>query len=353
MRRKLISLFAVVIALMLTQSAWAFSDIGEVPHMAKIRELKDAGVVMGEADGTFNPDGKLTYASGITLLVRGLDLSLARFQFPEEPRVSDYFTNAEENAWYANAFVIAQVNGLDIPRDVDPDQTLTREAFAHHLFRAIEATGEYAYILPYILIEDEAEVDPDYMSGIQTLLISNIASLDNDGRFNPKAGITRAEAAEWLYNAREFVRKMQEMPNLLPEPEPSPLKDLALEAEAVNEDVNAVKISAMAPHPGYGIRIALIEFIGSDAVIHIDTVWPDPERMYPQVITEVHAVTYVGAAYNPVLAEDYYGFSTPEKEGTAPVPGSVEIRPAPDFLEDAAEAEQSGSDEEQRESADE
>lgn len=337
MRKMLVSVLTIVFALMLTQSAWAFSDIGEIPHQAKIRDLKEAGVVQGEADGKFNPQGQLTYASGVTMLVKGLDLSLARFLFIKEPQAADYYTNVEDGMWYSEAFVIAQVNGLDIPRDVDPNQNMTREQFAHHLFRAIEATGDYAYILPYILIEDEADVHPDYMSSIQTLLVSQIVSLDKEGRFKPKAEITRAEAAEWLHNAREFVRKMAEMPDPLPEPKESPFHDLALEVEAVNEDVNAVTVTAQAPHPGYGIRIASIRFIGEDAVIYTDTIWPDPDMMYPQVLAKVSAVTYIGTEYKPVLAEEYFSSPVPAEEQGQVAPDAGQTLPAPDPADHEAE----------------
>ena len=327
MRKIFVSLLAVIAALALAQSSMAFSDIGESPLQMKIRALKDAGVVRGEAEGVFNPHGKLNYASGVTIIVKGLDLSLAKFLFIKEPKAADFYTNVADGTWYSEAFVIAQVNGLDIPADVDPERIMTREQFAYHLFRAIEATGEYAYILPYILIEDEAEVDPGYMSAIQTLLIANIVSLDEKGRFNSKAEITRAEAAEWIYNARDFVRRMAEMENQPPVPDAGPFYDFSLDIQPVNENVNAVTVSAEAPHPGYGIRITRIEFIGNDAVIHTEAVWPDPDGIYPQVITRVSAVTYIGAEYKPVLAKDYDEVPLQKPDAGLPLP--VDILPAP------------------------
>jgi len=305
MRKLLLLCLSVLLLLSLTPSAMALSDIDRHPYGDQIRKLAEAGVVQGENDGKFNPQGQLTYASGITMLVRGMDLSLARFLFLKQPEAKDYFTRVQDGMWYSEAFVIAQVNGLDIPKDVDPNQSMTREQFAHHLFRAIEATGEYAYILPYIMIDDEKDIAEEYMGSIQTLLVSNIIELGQDNRFAPKAEITRGEAAGWLHSAREFVRSMAEMPAPLPEPEPSPLTDVKLEVNPVNDEVNEVTITAQVPHPGYGLRISSISFIDGEAIIYPDVVWPDPERMYPQVISEVKVKTYVSSEFTPILPEEY------------------------------------------------
>src|SRR5690606_4829293 len=107
----------------------------------------------------------------------------------------------------------------------------------------------------------------------------------------------------WLHRALLFVQKASEQQ--IPDEVAAnhPLYDLSLSQSAVNEQVNAITVSAQAPHPGYGIRIASITFEGMTAVIHTEPVLPDPDMMYPQVITEVKATTYVDAQYEAVLAE--------------------------------------------------
>ncbi|MDF2668642.1 MAG: S-layer domain protein [Paenibacillus sp.] len=300
--RKSLLLFAASVMLLFTlsQSVWAFSDISSEPNAKQITALKEAGVVSGEADGIFNPRGKLTYAAGISMLVKGLNLSLAKFLFIKAPEASDYYTKIPNDAWYSDAFVIAQVNGLELPKDIDPNQIMTREQFAYHMFQAVEANGEHAYIMMYIMIHDEADVTPAYMGNIQKLLLTKIGTLDKDNNFHPKQEITRGEAAGWLQGAIEFVK--QAPPAELPNPTPYPLTDLKLSSKAVNDQVNEITLSAQAPHPGYGIRITSIEFDGERAIVHTASVMPDPDRMYPQVITEVKVVTYISSVYTPVLA---------------------------------------------------
>jgi hypothetical protein len=298
----LLMMLCVMLVFTLGQSAWAFKDTSSNPNADKIAALKAAGIISGEAEDVFNPEGELTYAAGISMLVKGLDVSLARFLFMKAPLASDFFTHVKDDEWYSEAFIIAHVNGLDIPKDVKPDQIMTREQYAHHLFRAIEANGEHAYTEQFIMIEDEKDITPAYMNSIQKLLITHIVSLDKEQKFHPQSQINRGEAAGWLHDAREFVKKMAEIP-VEPEPEPNPLTDQKLESKSVSSQINEVTVTANAPHPGYGIRIASIVFSEKQAIIYTEPALPDPDKMYPQVVTSVKAVTYISSDYKAVLAD--------------------------------------------------
>ncbi len=291
------------------QSALAFSDTETDNNREAIRALQDAGIVLGEHRGAFNPQGPLTYASGVVLLVKAFELNIDHMRFIKMPLASDHYPHAKDDAWYSDAFVIAAYSGLDIPRNVRPEEKMTREQFAHHLFQAVTQTGDYAYTEQYVLIEDEPDITPDYRNSIQKLLITNIAELNGQQRFEPQTTMKRGEAAGWLHRALLFVQSAREQQVPDEEPANHPLYDLSLSQSAVNEQVNEITVSAQAPHPGYGIRIASISFDGMKAVIHAEPVLPDPDRMYPQVITEVKATTYIGSQYEPILADSDGGSS--------------------------------------------
>lgn len=77
-------------------------------------------------------------------------------------------------------------------------------------------------------------------------------------------------------------------------------------------------VSAQAPNPGYGIRIASIRFDGGQAIVSVAVVRPKPGQMYPQVITEVSADTYVDEAYTAVLDEAAASSGEPLKGGILP-----------------------------------
>ncbi|XEC96913.1 protease complex subunit PrcB family protein [Paenibacillus tarimensis] len=303
---------ALTLLFALGQTVFAFSDTSTDPNSQKIAELKKRGILNGHKDGTFLPGGKLTNAAGVALIVKGMDLNLNDIQFIKEPKASDYFTNVKDNAWYSEAFVIAHLNGLDLPKDIDPSAAMTREQFAHSLFLAMMTKGDYAFIKLYMLIEDEADITPAYMNSVQKLLISDIIKLDKKQMFYPKEAVKRSEAAGWLHDAIIFV----ETTPTIPEIEPFPLSDVKLESTKVNDDVLEVTVSAQAPHPGYGIQVTSIMFEGKRAIIYVDAVQPDPDKMYAQVITEVKATTYIGSEYEAVLAD------LPAGGGVSGSPGS-------------------------------
>lgn len=293
-------LLSLALVCVVIPSAAAFSDVQSHPQADRISALQAKGIIAGELGGGFNPNGSLSYAAGLTMIVKGLDLSLAKFTFIKAPQASDYFTHVKDGQWYSDAFIIAQVNGLDVPKDVKPNAPMTREQFAHHVMTAIETHGEYAYPMIYIMINDEADIAPEYNNSIQKVLVTRIASLDDEGNFKPKMNIKRGEAAGWLHDAIQFKAEA-----IIIDQEPSPLFDLTLTSEAVNADVNKVTIAAQAPHPGYGMRIASILFEDDKAVIFTEPIMPDPDMMYPQVIADVQASVYVGSEYKPILAEQW------------------------------------------------
>ncbi|QAY65451.1 S-layer homology domain-containing protein [Paenibacillus protaetiae] len=305
---KLRRLFSVVlIGLMLTmvgQTVFAFSDTSADPNDSKISALEKQGIISGTGDGLFNPQGTLDYASGISLIVKGLDLNIDNIRFIREPQVTDYFANLKDGAWYADAFIVGQLNGLDIPKDVKAETPMTKEQFAYHLVQGLLHKGTFPLIDLYRIVADEADINPAYSSSIQVLLITNIAQTDSANKFYPKNPITRSEAAGWLYDVNEKIKLTPIDGNDPGNPAGKPLTDLSLQVDAVNEQVNKVTVSAQAPHPGYGLRISSIAFEGDLALITVETVLPQPGVMYPQVVTTVKAETYVDAKFKPVLKTD-------------------------------------------------
>lgn len=304
MKLKAVLLLAVSMLLVFTlgQTVFAFSDTSKDPNKSKIEALHKQGVVKGEKGDKFNSKDKLTYAAGITMLVKGFNLNIDNIRFIKKPEVTDYFPNLKDGAWYADAFIIAHLNGLEVPKNVKANDVMTREQFAHHLFKSIAKQGDYAFIELYMSFNDEQSVNKAYMDSIQKLLISKIATLDKKNNFYPKQAITRGVAAGWLYDGIEFVKNTPTIPAEPAEPAPQPIQDLKLTVTSVDKNINKVTISGQAPHPGYGLRVASISFVDGQAIIKAETVQPDPNKMYPQVITEVTATTYVDAAYKPVLA---------------------------------------------------
>ncbi|MNC54499.1 hypothetical protein D3C75_1039850 [compost metagenome] len=73
--------------------------------------------------------------------------------------------------------------------------------------------------------------------------------------------------------------------------------------EKAADGVNKAIVSIQVPHPGYGAVITGIDFNErKEAVIRFRLTPPDPDMMYPMMISRVELETYVSADYTTVSA---------------------------------------------------
>lgn len=306
MKRCSVKVFLLMVAalVMFSVNASAFDDIPQDDESrSKILKLQELGVISG-IDGSFHGDKELTYAEGIHMIVKGLDLNLSAYMFIKAPEAKDSFDCVPEDAWYTKSFIIAAVRGLQLDRSLDPNTVMTREEFAHHLLTALDRTGPYPFTKMLFVVEDETDLNPDYMHSIQLLLNGGIISLDEDGKFRPKQPITRKEAAVMLYDAMEFKNNHTSQET---DEEGYPDQEVTFEVTEVNEEVNKVTVSwGEQPNPGYGITISSIHFVDEfeTAVVYYRLSYPNPDLFYPQVIVYPKDETYVSSAYKIVIEEE-------------------------------------------------
>lgn len=273
-------------------SAFAFDDLDQ-DYKTPIMTLKERGIVSGMDGKHFVPRGKVSYAQAVHMLVKGLDINLSAMTFVKAPQATDYYRNIPNDAWYAESFVNAYLNGLPIPKDVDPNGTITREQFADLVIHAIDTKGTYPVIKMLIIFEDEKEIDPKLANSLQRIVLHQIAKVGEDRKFYPKREMTRGEAAVWVHNAIRLVESHAEPP--------AQQEQVKVSVEKVNDDVNKVVLSrGQKPTAGYGITIDSIRFEQDGrAVITYSLTDPKPDSMNATVITEPKAETYVSSKYKP------------------------------------------------------
>lgn len=210
--RKQITSGAVALMLTLTlvipsRAATApFTDLAGISAKNKILALQAEGFVKGIGRGLFAPNRTVSAAEGIQMIVTSLKLNIDDIRFIKAPQATDYFKKADNGAWYANTFIIASVKGFELPADLDPNQAWTREEFTYYLIRAMEIHGNLPMIkLIPVDISDEDRITVDYSGAVQRALVYKVVTLDNQCKFAPQRKITRAEAAEQIYNALEYL----------------------------------------------------------------------------------------------------------------------------------------------------
>ncbi|WP_409341195.1 S-layer homology domain-containing protein [Paenibacillus sp. MBLB4367] len=294
----LLPLLVALLLLPAAGSAFAFNDLNGNPAKAAIEQLERDGIVSGVDEHSFKPNESMTNAQAVHLIVKGMKLNIDHIRFIKEPLAGDYFTNVPNDAWYAQSFIVAQLNGLPLAKDIDPSKPITRELFADLLFHALLKTGDYAFIELFVVMKDGDEVTEGRMESIQKLLIAKIAKLDENGKFYPQKAVTRGEAAAMLHAAIVFVKEHSTMN------QPDPEHTVTVSSEKVNDEVNKVTLSwGTRPNPGYRLTIDGIAFTGNEAVISYSLHTPEPGRMYPQVITEAKASTFVASSYNVTIKQ--------------------------------------------------
>ncbi|KAI7282665.1 hypothetical protein KC345_g3367 [Hortaea werneckii] len=188
-------------------SAAAFKDINNVQDKEKIIALQNSGLIKGISADRFGPNISISEAEGVQMIVNALGLNLDTIRFIKEPHATDYFKNANDSAWYAQALIIAAVHNLDLPADLKPGQKMTREEFTYQLIHAIEASGQLPMVKPVVVdYKDQDQVKVEYSGAIQRALNYGVLKLDASGKLNPQKEITRAEAAVAISNALSYLK---------------------------------------------------------------------------------------------------------------------------------------------------
>lgn len=193
-----IGLGLLSLAIISTSTAYAatpFKDLELSNYKTEILALQEKGIINGKLDGRFDPLGVLTMAEGIHIINATFGLNLDHVRFFKAPLATDYFVNADDNAWYADGLIVASVNGVELKNDIIPNAKFTKEAFV----AALVGYMEVKYDLPMIKIgvadiADDVEINAEYSGILQRAIYYGIIELDDDKMLHPKAELSREEA---------------------------------------------------------------------------------------------------------------------------------------------------------------
>ncbi|MBE1440877.1 S-layer homology domain-containing protein [Paenibacillus sp. OAS669] len=153
-------------------------------------------VVNGRSEGRFTPDGEVTRAEFVKMLMQLFDL--------EDSSAMASFTDAAPGAWYYNSIASAQKTGLVQGKEdgsFGVNDPITREDMAVLIYRvsriissaAVQANGTTGDFLDQDRISAYAK--DAVLFAKQTGLMDGVA----EGHFEPKGVSTRAQAATVIY----------------------------------------------------------------------------------------------------------------------------------------------------------
>ncbi|WP_138756258.1 S-layer homology domain-containing protein [Paenibacillus sinopodophylli] len=187
-----------------------FADLTGHWAKADVDHLATKLLVNGATADRFAPDGTITRAEFLTLLVRGLGLSV------KEVEDSSPYADVFASAWYSPAVNAAVANRLATGISADrfaPNDPITREQMAVIIGRALIFTG-------YVTDGDgqtdsplAAFTDRDAISSWAQLAVARVAEVGimkgmEDGRFAPTEYATRAQAAVMLKRLLQYLHNI-------------------------------------------------------------------------------------------------------------------------------------------------
>lgn len=294
---KLLTAMLVTSSLLGAGAASAFTDIQEEKPLQMVKELQSKGIIQGISADKFAPSKTITTAQAVQMIVNAAGLEV-------QPNFTGRsFDSVPKDAWFAEAVNIAAQNGLSVSADMKWNEPITREGFATLLSEAIQKTGNYPVIMMYLHVADEDLMKEESRGAVQFLLLTKIAKLDANDKFHPTKSLSRIEAAELVYNSIRFIEEHQK--NMIPEEPDQSEPDVTTSVVKVDESQNKVTVTKEdLPNPGYGIKITSVDYVSdTEAVIYFKVVQPDPDKMYPQVISKSSDDVLVPSKYTKITVK--------------------------------------------------
>lgn len=156
-------------------------------------------IMFGTSETEFVPNGNLTRGMIVTILYRS----------EGEPAINRgiSFQDVDMNAYYANAVVWAQQNGIIkgiSETEFAPDNNVTREQLAAIMFRYAQFNGMDAVTTEENLCFEDATYISEYaVSAMNWSVGKNYIFSRTEGKINPQEPATRAEVAAFIHRFME------------------------------------------------------------------------------------------------------------------------------------------------------
>ncbi len=196
--KKLISSILVVVMLLsavITVNAASFKDVKSSDWFySSVNYVSDKGIMKGTSSTKFSPKATLTRAMGVTLLYRVAGT-------PSVSGITLPFTDVKGGQWYTDAVKWAYKNGIVNGKSstyFDTNGNITRAEFATILNRYSDFMKYTLYVYRTDSVIDAGKVPEWAFMAVWKMYRSEIINGRSDGRFDPNAKITRAEAATMI-----------------------------------------------------------------------------------------------------------------------------------------------------------
>ncbi|HHW17312.1 MAG TPA: hypothetical protein GXX30_00175 [Firmicutes bacterium] len=195
-----------------------FKDVtGEVTWGdPQILRLYEKGIVKGVSKDTFDPDGTLTRAQFLALLLRAAGMEPSDTETQDNPELGEPaqlekpFPDVSPEHWAYRYIVRAKEAGIitdeEYPEGFEPDKPINRLEICVMATRAIGLAKDAEGITgDNLSFRDREEINFRYRGYVQTAVEWGIVNGYDDGTFRPAQNATRREACVIIYRILEDV----------------------------------------------------------------------------------------------------------------------------------------------------
>ena len=182
-----------------------FSDVSESSwEYEAVSALQKKGVINGYKDGTFKPASNVTRAEFAKIAYQAFSDKLTAATTPAQPGKADITFSDISNQWYASYVNAAASAGIIKGSDgkFSPDAYIKREDAAVIIYNIFKLSNITSVSAPTYI--DSSDISPYAYTPVGSLFKLKVMIGAND-TFRPAATITRAESAQLIYNALNYL----------------------------------------------------------------------------------------------------------------------------------------------------
>ncbi len=163
----------------LSKSHWAYTDV---------MTLKENGIISGKTDTLFDPEGSITRAEFMKLIIGMIGEDI--------PEYAGIFEDVSENAWYAGYVEAAYKKGIisGYENKFSPEREITREEMAKIIITVYTMNNPMPES-DNVDIKDMEKVSDWAAPYVRVAYAAGLLNGNDDGNFNPDKTTTRAQAA--------------------------------------------------------------------------------------------------------------------------------------------------------------
>lgn len=174
-----------------------------------IRFLTAIKALSGYEDGNFQPDGMVTRAEFIKIMLTSLKIPLEEASAEQEDGEKPFADIIQED-WFYPYMVSAHKNGIlmgDLDGRCFPERRITRQEMAVIIYRSVVNQNKtFDKSNDIKEFTDSSLIDEWAFPSVIKLQLAGILSGAENGRFNPTDNATRAEAAKAVYETSLRLR---------------------------------------------------------------------------------------------------------------------------------------------------